>query len=108
VAKEVQRGLVKDPSRYGVVITADNEVDVHGTETLRRSMRESQDLLCKELFNRGGSLEQIKESCLQETGLPPPTPPSFRTLNGRVSQMKHIRELHERRKKEDLELYRSK
>jgi len=76
VLADVQRGLVTVDGalRYGVVIS-NNEVDKPATAALRSK-------LCAErgeipLFNRGGSIEEIKARCLQETHLSAPVTPSF-------------------------------
>ncbi|TFK42837.1 Hydantoinase/oxoprolinase-domain-containing protein [Crucibulum laeve] len=105
VAKEVRRGLVNDASRYGVVLTPEQQVDIDATNNLRASMAATQSLCSQELFNRGGTLKEITEKCLEETGLPPPKPPSCRTLRGPIAQIPYIRELHERRAQEDRKLY---
>jgi N-methylhydantoinase B len=74
VAEEVAQGLVTESGArsYGVVI-ADGAVDEAATEALRAVMRADK----KEtgLFNRGGSIEELRETCLAETGLPPPQQP---------------------------------
>jgi 5-oxoprolinase (ATP-hydrolysing) len=105
VAKEVRRGLVKDARRYGVCLTATNEVDVQATDSLRASMKPRQGIICKEVFNRGGSMKELRQRCLEETGLPPPKLPSERVLRGPVTRIPYINELHVRRKKEDALLY---
>lgn len=76
VLADVQRGLVTVDGalRYGVVIS-NNKVDKPATAVLRSK-------LCAErgeipLFNRGGSIEEIKVRCLQETHLSAPVTPSF-------------------------------
>ncbi|KAK1229062.1 hypothetical protein PQX77_007878 [Marasmius sp. AFHP31] len=104
VALEVRRGLVKDPSRYGVVLSPSGQVDVEATTKLRVSMASAQDAKSKELFNRGGSLRELMGKCLEETGFPPPRLPSTRTLRGPVSRLKHVAELHKRRAEEDKQL----
>ncbi|KAF8892688.1 Hydantoinase/oxoprolinase-domain-containing protein [Infundibulicybe gibba] len=101
VAKEVREGLVKDPSRYGVVLTVDDEPDVPATMKLRAAMQPVQDILAKTLVNRGGSLKEIRDNCLAETGLPAPKPPSSRILRGPAAQLEDIRNLHATRAVED-------
>ena len=82
VLTDVRRGLVSTDGarRYGVVITGTAEdatltVDTQATQTLR-------DVLASErgdtqLFDRGGSIEEIKARCLEETHLQAPVSPSF-------------------------------
>jgi N-methylhydantoinase B len=74
VAEEVAQGLVTEAGArsYGVVLV-DGEVDAAATEALRSEMRSHH----KEtgLFNRGGSIDELRETCLAETGLPPPLQP---------------------------------
>ncbi|KAF5357830.1 hypothetical protein D9756_001803 [Leucocoprinus leucothites] len=105
VAKEVRQGLVINARRYGVCLTADGEVDFQATESLRASMKPRQELLSKEIFNRGGSMKELRQHCLGETGLPPPKLPSERVLRGPITKLPHVNELHARRKKEDVLLY---
>lgn len=105
VAKEARRGLIEDTSRYGVVLTAKNEVDITATEVLRATMRPAQEKLASNLFNRGGTLKAIRDKCLQETGLAPPVPPSSKVLTGPAAQLQHVRDLHARRVAEDAEIY---
>jgi N-methylhydantoinase B len=78
VLEDVRRGLVsaEGAKRYGVVI-ADDAVDTKATEKLRaRLVAERGDNI--PLFNYGGSIEEIKARCLEETHLPPPEAPVFR------------------------------
>ena len=105
VAKEIRRGLVRDPSRYGVCLTTDGEVDIEATMSLRSRMGPSQEVLSKEVFNRGGSLKELQERCVEETGLPPPELPSMRVLRGPITRIPYVNELHARRGKEDGLLY---
>lgn len=105
VAKEVRRGLVKDPSRYGVRLTVAGEVDNQATVSLRGLMGPNQEILSKEVFNRGGSIKELQERCLEETGLPPPELPSTRVLRGPVTLLPYVKELHAQRGKEDFLLY---
>ena len=74
VAEEVAQGLVTAAGalKYGVVL-AEGEVDSSATETLREKTRaERPD---SGLFNRGGTIEDLRETCLAETGLPAPKQP---------------------------------
>jgi N-methylhydantoinase B len=74
VAEEVQQGLVTPAGAraYGVVI-ANESFDAQATEELRAAMRREQK--DEGLFNRGGSIEELRATCLAETGLPPPRQP---------------------------------
>ncbi len=78
VLDDVNRGLVSADGarRYGVVI-ADGAVDSAATEALRAELIEQRgdDI---PLFNYGGTIEEIKARCLQETHLPAPETPVFR------------------------------
>ncbi|TXS92016.1 hydantoinase B/oxoprolinase family protein [Parahaliea maris] len=77
VLTDVNRGLVSEEGarRYGVVIT-EGAVDEAATEALRASMAEQQGDI-EEVFNRGGTIEEIKARCLEETHLEPPVAPTF-------------------------------
>lgn len=76
VRQDIERGLVsaEGAKRYGVVIT-DGAVDTAATEKMRA------DLITKRgdipMFDFGGSIEDIKSRCLEETHLPAPESPSF-------------------------------
>tara|TARA_R110000772_G_scaffold141114_8_gene250606 strand:- start:34021 stop:35892 length:1872 start_codon:yes stop_codon:yes gene_type:complete len=78
VRRDVERRLVTTSGarRYGVVITADGKVDQPATEALRaeRIAARGSDL---PLFNRGGSIEELRARCEQETHLPAPVAPTF-------------------------------
>ncbi|MDP5063993.1 MAG: hydantoinase B/oxoprolinase family protein [Haliea sp.] len=78
VRQDVQRRLVtaEGAQRYGVVITADGSVDSAATQALRseRVAARGDDI---PLFNRGGTVEELRARCEQETHLPAPTPPTF-------------------------------
>ncbi len=74
VLADVRKGLVsvEGARRYGVVVAAD-AVDEVATRTLRATMEQSRDPIA--LFDRGGTLEELKRCCLEETGLPAPATP---------------------------------
>jgi len=80
VALEVKRGLVsaEGAARYGVLLAADGSVDDAGTATLRERMRA--DRGDKQVFVFGPSIDELRERCLAETGLPAPKPPVFRRV----------------------------
>jgi N-methylhydantoinase B len=80
VRADVERSLVtaEGAKRYGVVIAADGSVDEEGTVALRASLKEQRGE--PELFDFGGTIEEIKARCLEETHLEPPVPPTFSHL----------------------------
>ncbi|ARN73335.1 hydantoinase B/oxoprolinase family protein [Oceanicoccus sagamiensis] len=78
VMDDVNRGLVtaKGAERYGVVVT-DGAVDEAATTALRdKLIAERGDDI--PLFNYGGTIEEIKARCKEETGFEPPEAPVFR------------------------------
>ena len=78
VRQDVERGLVTTIGalRYGVVITDRGQVDATATQAKREAMR-IENPNTDELFNFGGTIEELKARCLQETHLPPPVAPKF-------------------------------
>ena len=78
VRQDVERRLVTahGANRYGVVITDTGSVDEAATTALRQEMRSARGPI--EVFNRGGSIEELKARCLEETHLPAPVDPSFK------------------------------
>ncbi|HEX5494547.1 MAG TPA: hydantoinase B/oxoprolinase family protein [Mycobacteriales bacterium] len=79
VATEVRRGLVtgEGARRYGVVLTDGGAVDTAETDSLRTRLRSERGETG--VFDFGPPIEQLRERCLAETGLPAPRPPIFRT-----------------------------
>ena len=77
VSADVARGLVSADGarRYGVVIDDHGSVDMTATDRLREELREQRGE--PELFNFGGSIEEIKSRCKAETHLDPPQTPTF-------------------------------
>ena len=77
VRQDVERRLVtaEGARRYGVVIADDGSIDVAATDSLREQLRGQRDQI--ELFNRGGTVEELRARCLAETHLEPPVSPSF-------------------------------
>lgn len=74
VLADVRKSLVsvEGARRYGVVVAGD-AVDESATRTLRATMAQSREPIG--LFNRGGTLDELKQRCLEETGLPAPATP---------------------------------
>ena len=77
VRADVERGLAtpEGARRYGVVLASDGLVNLAETETLRRSLTEKRGE--PEMFDFGGSIEEIKARCKAETHLDPPQQPTF-------------------------------
>lgn len=75
VALDVERKLVSvaGARRYGVVLNDDCTVDEAATKALRAEMAKSRGEV--KLFDFGGSIEELRARCLEETHLPPPQPP---------------------------------
>ncbi|WP_441004337.1 hydantoinase B/oxoprolinase family protein [Pseudocolwellia agarivorans] len=76
VLNDVKRELVsvEGAKRYGVVII-DNKVDEVKTAKLRALLTEQRGET--QLFDFGGTIEEIKARCFEETGLPAPETPRF-------------------------------
>jgi N-methylhydantoinase B len=79
VLTDVNRELVTIAGalEYGVVI-ANNAVDIDKTAALRHKIATERPEI--QLFERGGSIEEIKARCLQETHLEPPQDPVFHAV----------------------------
>ncbi|MCY4364194.1 MAG: hydantoinase B/oxoprolinase family protein [Gammaproteobacteria bacterium] len=75
VRLDVDRGLVTAAGarRYGVVLNEDGSVDDDATRTLRTQLAAQRGE--PDMFNFGGSIEEIKARALEETHLPPPQAP---------------------------------
>jgi N-methylhydantoinase B len=78
VASDVRKGLVsvEGAKRYGVVLDAAGTIDSQGTSALRAVMANSRD--DSAIFSRGGTIEEIKARCEEETGLPAPAMPVWK------------------------------
>jgi len=78
VRQDIARGLVTvdGARRYGVVIAGDGSVDEDATDALRTKLKSGRAEIA--LFNRGGSIEELKAKCAEETHLAAPVSPSFR------------------------------
>ncbi|KAF8207605.1 5-oxoprolinase [Mycena galopus ATCC 62051] len=95
VALEVHRGLVsfEGAKRYGVVVNPDFSVDQRATEELRQNITKARPMDAKpEIFNRGGTWEELRANALAETGLPAPKLPWEVPLRGPMTGLPHIRE----------------
>jgi N-methylhydantoinase B len=77
VAQDCERGLVTvaGARRYGVVVSEEFRLDQAATSELRRQM--STERKETPLFNRGGTIEELKARCKEETTFDPPRTPVF-------------------------------
>ena len=77
VVSDVLKKLVsvEGARRYGVVINDDLSLNQKETESLRAEM--SKDTVADEMFNFGGTIEEIKSKSLEETHLEAPVSPTF-------------------------------
>jgi len=84
VALDAKRGIVtaEGAKRYGVVLTADLKVDEGATAALRRRMASERGET--QLFDFGGTVEELKARCKADTHLEPPTAPVFQKWMGRA------------------------
>jgi N-methylhydantoinase B len=74
VLQDVRRGLVTvaGARAYGVVV-AEDQIDQIATSRLREEMRAR--LGSAPTFTHGGSIDELRSRCLEETGLPAPLDP---------------------------------
>ncbi len=77
VEADVKSGLVTvtGAKRYGVVVDDKGNADEAETASLRKEMAQNRPEI--KLFDFGGTIEEIKSRCLEETGLEPPMQPVF-------------------------------
>jgi len=77
VALDCRRGLVtrEGALRYGVVVGADHVLDSDATNRLRARIEKERPPI--EMFDRGGTVEELRARCKAETSLEPPKPPVF-------------------------------
>ncbi|KAJ5788382.1 hypothetical protein N7457_003372 [Penicillium paradoxum] len=96
VALEVHRKLVTMEgarSGYGVVVNADFMVNEPETEALRAQMQMERSLLKESsIYDRGGSIERLQETCLQETGLEAPLPQWETELYGPHAGLPYVKD----------------
>lgn len=81
VARDVRRGLVTEAgakNNYGVVLTSAQTPDEQATNALREQMRAGRGNL--PVFDFGRPVEELRATCLAETGLEPPVPPIFHNV----------------------------
>ncbi len=78
VRQDVDRGLVSVDGalRYGVVVAENGQVNNPETDALRAAIRKDSPA-SDEVFNFGGTIDELKSRCLEETYLPPPATPQF-------------------------------
>jgi N-methylhydantoinase B len=76
VKTDVDRGLVTEAGaqRYGVVIEG-GEVNVDATHAMRRTLVAERSEI--PLFNRGGTVEELRSRCEAETHMSAPVAPTF-------------------------------
>jgi N-methylhydantoinase B len=77
VRTDVARGLVtrEGARRYGVVLSENLTIDESATEKLRVELEEKRGEI--KLFDFGGSIEELRTRCLEETHLEPPVAPEL-------------------------------
>lgn len=77
VRTDVARGLVTPDGarRYGVIIADNYSVDAAATASLRAALVAERDDI--PLFNRGGTIEELRSRCEAETHLSAPVSPTF-------------------------------
>jgi N-methylhydantoinase B len=82
VARDVRRGLVthNGAQNYGVMVKEDGAVDETATMRLRALLKAKRNK--PQIFDFGGTIDELTARCLKETGLPPPAPPQFRRTAG--------------------------
>ena len=73
---DVDRGLVTEEGarRYGVVVE-NGAVNIEATSALREQLVADRSDIS--LFNRGGTVEELRSRCLAETHMPAPVAPTF-------------------------------
>jgi len=77
IALEVKQGLVTAAGafeNYGVKVESDYSVNHKDTQTRREEMAKNPP---EGIFNFGPDMQNLRENCLSDTGLEPPTPPHW-------------------------------
>ncbi|EAU29428.1 conserved hypothetical protein [Aspergillus terreus NIH2624] len=105
VALEVRRRLVTVQGAregYGVVVSPDDlSLNEAETEVLRRTLVAARDAGgATDQYDRGGSIEELRKSCLEETGLPPPRPQWEQELYGPHVRIPYVQEWYARMRKQ--------
>ncbi|KAJ3343233.1 hypothetical protein HDU93_009217 [Gonapodya sp. JEL0774] len=100
VRLEVRRGLVtkEGAKRYGVVLTDELAVDVKATEALRAELAPKMKRPDGEVFNRGGTIQELAARALEETGVPAPTHPGLTRMRGPHTNLPYVQEWIEKHK----------
>ncbi|GES66475.1 hydantoin utilization protein A [Aspergillus terreus] len=105
VALEVRRRLVTVQGAregYGVVVHPDDlSLNEAETEVLRRTVAAACDARgATPQYDRGGSIDELRKSCLEETGLPPPRPQWEQELYGPHVSIPYVQEWYARMRKQ--------
>ena len=77
---DVKAGLVTEEGakkNYGVVLDKKGELDEKKTTALRARLSKKRGRT--KLFDKGGTIPELKKRCKKETGLEPPATPEFQT-----------------------------
>lgn len=79
IAKEIRQGLctVDGARDYGVVFSKSGAVDVEATSNLRAKLKQERGDV--KVFDYGPSIESLRANCLEETGLPAPVQPVWKS-----------------------------
>ncbi len=80
VGKEITQGQVRveGAKEYGEIVSTSGAVDTAATEALRTTLRATRPAL--EHFNYGPSIDDLRKSCVDDTGLPARLQPVWPTL----------------------------
>ena len=95
----MRRGLVsfEGAKLYGVIVSQDFKVDEVATQYLRGAIRQERAPGWEsQVFDRGGTMEEIRAKALEETGLPAPKYPWETLPRGPMSGQKYVREWFEK------------
>ncbi|KAF3012402.1 hypothetical protein E8E14_010068 [Neopestalotiopsis sp. 37M] len=103
VALEVHQKLVTVTGardNYGVIVDPVTfEVDSSGTEALRARLS-AEKKECPSIYNRGGSLDELRSRCLDDTGLPAPRPQWNEDPYGAHVTLPYVQEWYKTRRAE--------